>query len=200
MRTTAWRIYIPLCFYFIIGSQKLHPHGLKFTFHYASTLSHKKDISQEIKIPDLHSIMLLLYRRERWRRREAGRFTFHYASTLSETDLCIYFLILYLHSIMLLLYRRQKKYSSWLWNLHSIMLLLYPVSFFSPYFLLFRPIFCPPSFLFIFSLQKHPCQISKMQFYLGSSSFVYLLEILHYFKSTITESCSFYHHPHPRTL
>ena len=149
------------------------------TFHYASTLS--------VQIRPANSKTMFLYiplcfyfipLRTRYRCRGIPS-TFHYASTLSSDSPARFF---------------SGR------SLHSIMLLLYPVSFFSPYFLLFRPIFCPPSFLFIFPLQKHPCQISKMQFYLDSSSFVYLLEILHYFKSTITESCSFYHHPLPKIL
>ena len=150
----------------------------------------------------LHSTMLLLYPIF------SGK---GMRCTIIYIPLCFYFIDMNyllgsstktnLHSTMLLLYQVPfPELGIPFPHLHSTMLLLYPVSFFSPYFLLFRSIFCPPSFLFIFPLQKHPCQISKMQFYLDSSSFVYLLEILHYFKSTITESCSFYHHLHPRTL
>ena len=175
---------------------------IRFTFHYASTLSTFK-IADVAPLTDLHSIMLLLYLLQSLKVRFQLipiyiPLCFYFIQTmLSEEEKQI---LIYIPLCFYFINKQQKSGRVCLSNLHSIMLLLYPVSFFSPYFLLFRPIFCPPSFLFIFPLQKHPCQISKMQFYLGSSSFVYLLEILHYFKSTIRESCSFYHHPHPRTL
>ena len=149
-----------------------------FTFHYASTLSplHK---NAKTCMLHLHSIMLLLYPNKLVSLSSSHAFTFHYASTLSVHMLPRQLSFLYLHSIMLLLYL---------------------VSFFSPHFLHFKPAFCPPSFLFIFLLQNHPVQNLKTQILLGSPRFVYLPEILHYFQSTITKSCSFYHHPHPRTL
>ena len=140
-------------------------------------------------------------RYSKWRWPERPESTFHYASTLSKK------FHRNNHHILLSTFHYASTLSpavtievSMIPHLHSIMLLLYLVSFFSPYFLLFNPIFCPPSFLVIFLLKKHTHQISTMQFFLNSSSFVYLLEILHYFKSTITKSCSFYHHPYPRTL
>ena len=102
----SFPIYIPLCFYFIgepgiwflIGSpftfhyastlsdsaDSLSNESISFTFHYASTLS-RQTLTVESSCKNLHSTMLLLYRRLPT---ETGRglfpFTFHYASTLSR--------------------------------------------------------------------------------------------------------------------
>ena len=57
-----YQIYIPLCFYFIRISLCAQDVGLRFTFHYASTLS-----MDDIKLKPCPF----------W-------FTFHYASTLSK--------------------------------------------------------------------------------------------------------------------
>ena len=97
----------------------------------------------------LHSIMLLLYRREigiciekysiyiplcfyfiqtkAHRRKEQKKFTFHYASTLSSQQYPSVIRTVNLHSIMLLLYLAQLLAFFHIGNhLHSIMLLLYP--------------------------------------------------------------------------
>ena len=149
-------IYIPLCFYFIVMAVEELGYVMKFTFHYASTLSQIAILDEQEK-SHLHSTMLLLYLRAAaaapkaaciyiplcfyfirhgYFRKSCGGFIY--------IPLCFYF-ICYgcLHSL-------PDPY------LHSTMLLLYPVSFFSPYFLHFKPIFCPPSFLVIFLLKKHP--------------------------------------------
>ena len=110
---------------------KLH----SFTFHYASTLSHRK----------------------LWDRGRLPKFTFHYASTLSVSPFCPVTHTADLHSIMLLLYHRTRWRFSLNWqiyiplcfyfiwiggsflpdfytDLHSIMLLLYPVPADTPSF------------------------------------------------------------------
>ena len=119
-------IYIPLCFYFIHCSLWPHTIRVRFTFHYASTLSKVSEMWQRTRYKftfhyastlsltilkinagtttDLHSTMLLLYRGSDRSGRGSPSFTFHYASTLSQ-----YYTIksgdtLYLHSTMLLLY------------------------------------------------------------------------------------------------
>ena len=147
-RMRPFKIYIPLCFYFIVNTDSEQELRVGFTFHYASTLS--------------WCVQFVLW--SEW------LFTFHYASTLSGFDsvwwdfirriyipLCFYFIwhlllssplrsylhstmlllyrsrtvwdfidIAYLHSTMLLLYRTNLKLSSLLvCNLHSTMLLLY---------------------------------------------------------------------------
>ena len=122
-----YKIYIPLCFYFIICLALRH----------ASAMAH------------LHSTMLLLYLIRRRTGVKRNKFTFHYASTLSQlekkvekhnSDLHSTMLLLYLnlnvlivssyfhlHSTMLLLYHRSSPVvhpgGS---HLHSTMLLLYP--------------------------------------------------------------------------
>ena len=120
------KIYIPLCFYFIVWafcSDKQR--NTWFTFHYASTLS--RSILSIISADTyLHSTMLLLYlvrvlrfvvlsfiyiplcfyfiylQAHEWRL-DSG-FTFHYASTLSSGDFFREIPITDLHSTMLLLY------------------------------------------------------------------------------------------------
>ena len=42
-RDTKFHIYIPLCFYFIPTPHEGNPSGIRFTFHYASTLSRYKE-------------------------------------------------------------------------------------------------------------------------------------------------------------
>ena len=120
-------IYIPLCFYFIrVKEAGLSSRAIKFTFHYASTLS-----------PDPPCLMY-----------PQSSFTFHYASTLSDIDtlfeICsISFTFHYastlsiilpsilsctldLHSTMLLLYHGlPAALDLQLCHLHSTMLLLY---------------------------------------------------------------------------
>ena len=122
-----FRIYIPLCFYFIqfqsihIDPGLLHLHSTmlllypmrnlnrpdtsEFTFHYASTLSEKGGLCGGPK----------------------AKFTFHYASTLSAQVGIAQVGIAHLHSTMLLLYRYKQRHC---WDkhphLHSTMLLLYP--------------------------------------------------------------------------
>ena len=78
-------IYIPLCFYFISPSSwAIRLMLTVFTFHYASTLS-KTNMRFRTAQIDLHSTMLLLYRRAGWSTAGTGPgFTFHYASTLSD--------------------------------------------------------------------------------------------------------------------
>ena len=56
------QIYIPLCFYFIAFDKNTRMLYIKFTFHYASTLS--DDAFNQVK--------------------QMMKFTFHYASTLSQ--------------------------------------------------------------------------------------------------------------------
>ena len=105
----ALHIYIPLCFYFIACTPISSPFCVViFTFHYASTLSHKTNHPDTLHL-NLHSTMLLLYlfsrrlidaRRKnlhstmlllypsspRTCRGEYHQFTFHYASTLSTIE------------------------------------------------------------------------------------------------------------------
>ena len=57
---TLFSIYIPLCFYFIHAQLRRAFLSMKFTFHYASTLS-AESIRQVGAVINLHSTMLLLY-------------------------------------------------------------------------------------------------------------------------------------------
>ena len=99
-------IYIPLCFYFIVALSQMTGY----------------------ESYDLHSTMLLLYRRYPPRlNRQYTAFTFHYASTLSAKYNERTAMYAYLHSTMLLLYHhRDQRQENWKRNLHSTMLLLYP--------------------------------------------------------------------------
>ena len=104
----AITIYIPLCFYFIAGQSVNKNLDKLFTFHYASTLSlsdsrpifllksftfHYASTLSNSVVPimaqklDLHSTMLLLYRRSEQSTVRCTTFTFHYASTLSHCRL-----------------------------------------------------------------------------------------------------------------
>ena len=147
-------IYIPLCFYFILFADRLVVLVNQFTFHYASTLS----LPTPPQVDDyynLHSTMLLLYRRKQGNLPGMHR---HLHSTM---------LLLYpvcgmddgipdwnLHSTMLLLYlQRYRDPRSSMLNLHSTMLLLYPVPLFPFYFLQYGDTFCLPPF-FIALLSK----------------------------------------------
>ena len=142
-------IYIPLCFYFITETGAWASGSIKFTFHYASTLSISGTTASAADV-HLHSTMLLLYLDQHCRACLIyNTFTFHYASTLST--ITVYTEIAYynLHSTMLLLYRIRyfhqfaissiyiplcfyfiklttKSRSYKISNLHSTMLLLYP--------------------------------------------------------------------------
>ena len=124
----GYLIYIPLCFYFIITKIRTEMCVTQFTFHYASTLS---------GIQRCHQIYDPI-------------FTFHYASTLSEADppalqphiiiyipLCFYFISEYWpYSIATIrfTFHYASTLSHDLWapaepvshHLHSTMLLLYP--------------------------------------------------------------------------
>ena len=103
--TKNYQIYIPLCFYFISSSIWLTHLKLKFTFHYASTLS-----CTEPSYAVMHSL-----------------FTFHYASTLSIRYVPRELWDFHLHSTMLLLYRSPSVFNrDRVPHLHSTMLLLYP--------------------------------------------------------------------------
>ena len=122
-------IYIPLCFYFIADALFIFDAILKFTFHYASTLSVIAIIDKFLLSAfTFHYASTLSYGAVKYHIRVI-QFTFHYASTLSLTGhaipassdkiyipLCFYFIVrdtdpgiraLYLHSTMLLLYRRR---------------------------------------------------------------------------------------------
>ena len=78
-----FRIYIPLCFYFIARKARGRWLGSSFTFHYASTLSEFWTHSWSIKdIFTVHyaSTLSIL---SNVSRKPLIKFTFHYASTLS---------------------------------------------------------------------------------------------------------------------
>ena len=97
----------------------------KFTFHYASTLSHLRWTTTLI-LHDLHSTMLLLYLKKTANRQRKAKFTFHYASTLSHIFYSKPHSVLDLHSTMLLLYRFVSElFICSSFYLHSTMLLLY---------------------------------------------------------------------------
>ena len=99
-------IYIPLCFYFIIGRILSHVFGIKIyiplCFYFIKCrlssmvmqgiiyiplcfyFIHQRQMCRVATCVHLHSTMLLLYRSRRQNRpRMISRFTFHYASTLS---------------------------------------------------------------------------------------------------------------------
>ena len=101
-------IYIPLCFYFIpsVTSDKppfLHIYIPLCFYFIAAPPQSTSGIRQ-----NLHSIMLLLYRRTRWTAWSAVRCIY--------IPLCFYFIEVHVsHKVGFA-------------NLHSIMLLLYPVS------------------------------------------------------------------------
>ena len=124
--TGVWEIYIPLCFYFMGKDHGRAVSEDKFTFHYASTLCIKTgciilitaftflyastlsdtDLTPEqITELNLHSTMLLLYRKAPEQTGAWYGFTFHYASTLSACQSRHEMADLHLHSTMLLLYR-----------------------------------------------------------------------------------------------
>ena len=63
-RPCTLHIYIPLCFYFIHNTTWQYLAQIKFTFHYASTLSEVMKKVEGTNL-DLHSTMLLLYLRIR---------------------------------------------------------------------------------------------------------------------------------------
>ena len=144
-------IYIPLCFYFIgakayiLNTGKLHLHStmlllylereskdriqVRFTFHYASTLSEQMPRGVVVHLHlhstmlllyprrlciayrnlyNLHSTMLLLYRFSVLSKSTAYiSFTFHYASTLSKASGETLYKLSHLHSTMLLLYLNE---------------------------------------------------------------------------------------------
>ena len=79
----------------------------EFTFHYASTLS-EKTAPWKLRIPNLHSTMLLLYRGHALVEIHDSAFTFHYASTLSDIWNLRGKSVPNLHSTMLLLYRNYR--------------------------------------------------------------------------------------------
>ena len=85
------RIYIPLCFYFILPASSIPPESHQFTFHYASTLS---------------TILIL-------RNRTASSFTFHYASTLSRQAFpCLFPVRIYIPLCFYFILDREGHYCS----------------------------------------------------------------------------------------
>ena len=141
------RIYIPLCFYFIIPATFHNRTTASFTFHYASTLSKPIFPFPSFDV-HLHSTMLLLYLPGRWLRLSLyadlhSTMLLLYLCPPSAISnclwiyipLCFYFIPFRyifvvspsnLHSTMLLLYRYEWETSVYnVSNLHSTMLLLY---------------------------------------------------------------------------
>ena len=98
-------IYIPLCFYFIPKDLDQEDRAAPFTFHYASTLSQYSRCVQVMEL-NLHSTMLLLYRRKEQRNKTSKHI---------YIPLCFYFI------------RPCQTWSGCACSdLHSTMLLLYP--------------------------------------------------------------------------
>ena len=102
-KSVQLEIYIPLCFYFIMIESYTLILSSGFTFHYASTLSGRKDRSND-GYTDLHSTMLLLYPQRNY---------VHLLYYSIYIPLCFYFIRVKfftlpadidLHSTMLLLY------------------------------------------------------------------------------------------------
>ena len=141
-------IYIPLCFYCIRGEDYLltATDKIYIPLCFYCIMPGKRTV--QARYHNLHSIMLLLYRRHIHASGWPCGFTFHYASTVSASRVFTNTTIFDLHSIMLLLYHIIPRILSiYLLNLHSIMLLLYPVSIFPFYFLQCMYAFCLPLFL-----------------------------------------------------
>ena len=113
----------------------IHQHVSVFTFHYASTLSHRKSCMK----------------------RQVLRFTFHYASTLSVTSTSdnLRTLLFTFHYASTLSGLTKAKLLD-LANLHSTMLLLYPVPLFPFYFLQYKYTLCLPFFLHWILLKNLP--------------------------------------------
>ena len=112
-RTSRCTIYIPLCFYFIrswVASIVSSP--FQFTFHYASTLSLVL-VEAELPEKNLHSTMLLLYRRTSPPLRSILPIyiplCFYF---IGFSPGSVYYYMHHLHSTMLLLYRRRHEEQS----------------------------------------------------------------------------------------
>ena len=142
-------IYIPLCFYFIVGSlplclvavtnlhstmlllyrmprSSLRPVSMSFTFHYASTLSSFSRSALWILIVFTFHYASTLSECVSDEFCCGCEFTFHYASTLSYHPADSLFHLSDLHSTMLLLYLSAfRPLGLYTFNLHSTMLLLY---------------------------------------------------------------------------
>ena len=122
-------IYIPLCFYFIEHIAIFLYDPWSFTFHYASTLS-KFKTSGRRELMNLHSTMLLLYRRRRVLRKCLRRI---------YIPLCFYFILqalpymslttwIYIPLCFYFIKKTGLIFPSGITNLHSTMLLLYRFS------------------------------------------------------------------------
>ena len=123
-----WRrpIYIPLCFYFIDLINGGINGTIKFTFHYASTLS-LQVLRAESLLRYLHSTMLLLYLIFLFK---TGHIKFIYIPLcfyfIPEHDACYFFSDLFtFHYASTLSRRLAERRSEQCINLHSTMLLLY---------------------------------------------------------------------------
>ena len=100
----GYRIYIPLCFYFILACPQV---GWHIAAIYIPLCFYFIPLCQRIACCSsyLHSTMLLLYREHPGKYPYCYQFTFHYASTLSISQALHGCNKLHLHSTMLLLYR-----------------------------------------------------------------------------------------------
>ena len=127
MRST---IYIPLCFYFIDIASNIFSFSTVFTFHYASTLSYRRDSNTDyISVFTFHYASTLSCAPSRMSMLSTP-FTFHYASTLSgvsgsDRGKFKGFTFHYASTLSAAISSAVRSVS----NLHSTMLLLYRILF-----------------------------------------------------------------------
>ena len=93
-----WRIYIPLCFYFIIANNIKSGVTILFTFHYASTLSRAR-WALSVRSPIYIPLCFYFIDTGFCGSQRSGSFTFHYASTLSRTSFSLLFSSIQVYSL-----------------------------------------------------------------------------------------------------